>query len=214
MEKLFSEIKRRRPDSPAVAQPPQWDALVQECYRHPNDPETTGALFERLRPLLLATLAGVYPGDVAIAEDAVQNALLKLLAMFKKGPPRKLTEGFFVVTARNSLLDELRRRKGEVAFDQLVRQEPTSIETTTHEEEAFELRLRAVQAGITRLDPRCRFLLERYYIGEVESSVLAQTLRLAPDSIHMALKRCRDRLRALLLSSEVASPHTHKGTRS
>jgi RNA polymerase sigma factor (sigma-70 family) len=192
----------------------EWDTLVQECYQHPDDPETTGALFKHLRPLLLATLVGVYPGDVAVAEDAAHNAILKLLAMFKKGPPRKLTEGFFVVTARNSLLDELRRRKGQIAFDELVREETTSVETTTYEEEAFELRLRAVQAGIARLDPRCRFLLERYYIGEVESSVLAQTLRLAPDSIHMALKRCRDRLRALLLSSEVANPHADKGTKS
>ena len=193
---------------------PQWDALVEECYQHPDNPDTTGAFFERLRPLLLATLVGVYPGDVAIAEDAVQNALLKLLAMFKKGPPRKLTEGFFVVTARNSLLDELRRRKGQVAFDELVRQEPTSMEVTTDEEEVFELRLHAVQEGIAHLDPRCRFLLERYYIAEVESRVLARSLGIAPESIHMAIKRCRDRLRGLLLSLDVANPHAGKDARS
>jgi RNA polymerase sigma factor (sigma-70 family) len=193
-----------------VAQTPQWDSLVEDCYRHPDDPSVTGALFEQLRPLLLASLAGVYPGDVAIAEDAVQNTLLKLLAMFQKGPPRKLSEGFFVVAARNSLLDELRRRKGHVAFDELVSEAPASLETDADEKAVFELRLQEVQAGMARLDARCRFLLDRYYLGEVDSSALARTLGVAPDSIHMVLKRCRDRLRALLAQSDVADPQARR----
>jgi RNA polymerase sigma factor (sigma-70 family) len=187
-----------RPDKLVPTAEPDWDALVEACYRHPEDPAVTAKLFEPLRPLLIATLVALYPKEVSVAEDAAHNAFLKLLALFRKGPPRKLSEGFFVVVARNCLLDELRRRKGQVPFDELVREAAGLSGVAADEEREFEIRLAAVQAGMALLDPRCRFLLDRYYIAEEDAASLARTLGLAPESIHMTLKRCRDRLRALL----------------
>jgi hypothetical protein len=45
---------------------------------------------------------------------------------------------------------------------------------------------------------RCQFILESYYIDDVDARKLAAWLNISPDSVHRAIKRCRDGLRAVL----------------
>jgi DNA-directed RNA polymerase specialized sigma24 family protein len=63
-----------------------------------------------------------------------------------------------------------------------------------------------LQHAVTLLDPRCQFIIESYYIDEVDSGRIARWLKIGPDSVHMAIKRCRDRLRTVLADLTTGVP--------
>jgi len=184
---------------------PAWDALIQDCFEHSQSTAALGRFFEAALPYLRAALTSRYYGDPTLVEDALQSAFLKFMSIFRETPKRPLNLGYFVVIAWNTLLDELRRRKGHLAIDELAESELPSIPAPSRQES--NLRLSLIQHAITLLHPRCRFIIESYYINEVDPKELAAWLNVAPDSVHMAVKRCRDRLRTVVqqLSSEVSA---------
>ena len=60
-----------------------------------------------------------------------------------------------------------------------------------------EARIIILQA-MMRLERRCQFILESYYIKDMCSEDLARRLGVQPGSVHMAIKRCRDQLKKIL----------------
>jgi RNA polymerase sigma factor (sigma-70 family) len=176
---------------------PNWDALIRECFRHPKDEAALGGFFEALLPYLTAALLGTYTGDREIVRDALQSAFLKYINIFRrKGENRDLAIGYFVVVAKNSLIDELRRRKGEIPIDEVAETELPFVQAVGEDDR--EARMMLLQYAMLQLDPRCQFVLESYYIDEMGAAKLAERLSVAPDSVHMVIKRCRDRLRQIL----------------
>ena len=175
---------------------PNWDALIRDCFRHPQDEATLGRFFEALLPYLTAALLATYTGDREIVRDALQSAFLKYINIFRKAENRDLSIGYFVVVAKNCLIDELRRRKREIPIDEVAETELPSVQASSEDDR--ELRMTLLQYAMMQLDPRCRFVLESYYIDQIEAAKLAERLSVAPDSVHMVIKRCRDRLRQIL----------------
>jgi len=175
---------------------PNWDALIGDCFRHPHDDAVLGRFFEPLLPYLTAALLATYTRDREIVWDALQSAFLKYINLFRKGENRDLAIGYFVVVAKNCLIDELRRRKGEVPIDEVAETELPSVQASGEDER--EARMTLLQYAMLQLDPRCQYVLESYYIDGMNSAKLAEWLSVAPDSVHMVIKRCRDRLRQIL----------------
>jgi hypothetical protein len=93
---------------------PNWEALIRDCFRHPKDEAVLGRFFEALLHYLTAALLATYTGDREIVRDALQSAFLKYINIFRKAENRDLAIGYFVVVAKNCLIDELRRHKGEI----------------------------------------------------------------------------------------------------
>jgi RNA polymerase sigma factor (sigma-70 family) len=175
---------------------PNWDALIRDCFRHPQDEATLGRFFEAFLPYLTAALLATYTGDREIVRDALQSAFLKYINIFRKAENRNLSIGYFVVVAKNCLIDELRRHKGEIPIDEVAETELPSVQASSEDDR--EVRMTLLQYAMMQLDPRCRFVLESYYIDQIEAAKLAGRLSVAPDSVHMVIKRCRDRLRQIL----------------
>jgi RNA polymerase sigma factor (sigma-70 family) len=104
--------------------------------------------------------------------------------------------GYFIVIAKNCLIDELRRRKGQVPIDEVAEVEVPIQETANvHDRED---RMVFLQYAMSRLDARCQSILESYYINEVDAASLASWLGVSGESVHMAIKRCRDRLKSVV----------------
>jgi RNA polymerase sigma factor (sigma-70 family) len=175
---------------------PNWDALIRDCFRHPHDQATLGRFFAALLPFLTAALLATYTRDRETVRDALQSAFLKYINLFRKGEKRELSIGYFLVIAKNCLIDELRRRKGEVPIDEVAETELPSVQASQEEER--EARMTLLQYAMLQLDQRCQCVLESYYIDEMDPAKLASRLSVAPDSVHMVIKRCRDRLRQIL----------------
>ncbi len=175
---------------------PNWDALIRDCFRHPKDEAALGRFFEALLPYLTAALLATYTGDREIVRDALQSAFLKYINIFRKAESRDLAIGYFVVVAKNCLIDELRRRKGEIPIDEVAETELPSVQASS--EDNREARMTLLQYAMLQLDPRCQYVLESYYINEMKTVDLAERLSIAPESVPMITKRCRERLRQIL----------------
>lgn len=176
---------------------PDWDALIEDCFKRPDDNSRLTRFFESILPYLRAALTATYSRDAGIVQDALQSAFVKYIEIFRKGKKSaKLRLGYFIVVAKNCLIDELRRQKGQVPIDELAELE-IPLERTSDVQER-EDRMLFLQYAMTRLDPRCQSILESYYIDEIDAPTLASRLGIADDSVHMAIKRCRDRLRSIV----------------
>jgi RNA polymerase sigma factor (sigma-70 family) len=178
---------------------PNWSALINACLKHPTDAAVLTQFFETILPYLRAALLSMFSRDVALVEDALQNACLKYLAIFKEKRNRPLTMGYFVVIARHSLIDELRRRKGHVPLDEIAENDLPTVPSGPDDR---GVKTMLMQHALMQMDSRCQFILQSYYINEMDARTLASQLHVAPDSVHMVIKRCRDRLKSLLSKSE------------
>jgi RNA polymerase sigma-70 factor, ECF subfamily len=189
---------------------PDWNRLIDDCFEHPRRHETLNRFFSAIVPYLRAALTSRYSGDPSLVDDALQSASLKYLKIFQETPKRPLSVGYFIVVARNCLIDELRRRKGHLPIDEVAETDLPSVPATTADER--DDRMLLVQHAMMQLDSRCQFILESYYIDEVDGGKLAEWLNIGPDSVHMAIKRCRDRLRKALadLTAQLAPPSITK----
>jgi RNA polymerase sigma factor (sigma-70 family) len=168
------------------------EAIINRCFSDPSEAPLT-ALDVVLRPHLLAVLTAMYPRDPTLAEDAYQSAFIKFIKIFRKGPRSGIFyPAYFVAVAKNCLIDEIRRGGKHVPLDEVFDEH-----LALPEDERTEARVVILQA-LTKLDRRCEFILERYYIMEMDSRDLARQLGVTAESVHMAVKRCRDRLRAIL----------------
>jgi RNA polymerase sigma factor (sigma-70 family) len=176
---------------------PDWDALIEGCFKRPRDNSRLTRFFKNILPYLRAALAATYSQDPSIVQDALQSAFVKYIEIFRKGKkPGKLQLGYFIVIAKNCLIDELRRRKGQVPIDEVAEVEVPIQETANvHDREDLMVFL---QYAMSRLDARCQSILESYYINEVDAASLASWLGVSGESVHMAIKRCRDRLKSVV----------------
>ena len=138
----------------------------------------------------------MYRGDPSLAEDAYQTAFVKYIGIFREGPkPGIKYEPYFIVIAKNCLIDEIRRMKRNIPIDEVFYDEANQPETATTQD--LDAKLFVLQ-GMMLLGRRCQFLLEGYYIAETPVPQLAKILRISPNSVYMTVKRCREELRRIL----------------
>jgi RNA polymerase sigma factor (sigma-70 family) len=186
---------------------PDWNSLIEDCFKRPQDNSRLSRFIESLLPYLRAALTATYSQDPTIVQDALQSAFVKYIEIFRKGKKSgKLQLGYFVVIAKNCLIDELRRRKGQIPIDELAQEEIPIHQTA--DTQNFEDRMVFLQYAMSRLDPRCQSVLESYYIDEIDAARLAGWLDVSGESVHMIIKRCRDRLRSVVaeLRTDIARP--------
>ena len=176
-----------------------FEAMIRDCFQSPEDVDALTRFEAAFRPYLMAVLRKYYP-DPCLAEDVYQSAFIKFIDLFRSGQrPRTHYEAYFVTIAKHCLVDELRRQRRSVPISKVCEEEITQAAANTIE--LTELRL-FVHEAMNRLDRRSQFILETYYLRGMPAAELAQYLRIQPDSVHMAIKRCRAQL-AKILSRDV-----------
>ena len=133
---------------------------------------------ERLR-IRLTEQARHYLTDGAEAEDAVQDALLRLWQMHERLQPP--IDGLAVVLTRNICIDLLRRRRQQVN----VELADLSDDDTDHE------RIERLMAVIDTLPDLQQTLLRLRHIEGMEMDELASLLQMKEPAVRKALSRAR-----------------------
>jgi RNA polymerase sigma factor (sigma-70 family) len=179
---------------------PDFEALIEACFQHPYDEQVYQRFYVVFRPYLTAMLVSMSSGSSSLAftlvQDALQSAFFKFVQIFRTGQrPQISSMAYFVALTKNCLIDEIRHYQRYVPIDEFFELEFTPSQSD--EEHQTQLRIAFIQA-MMQLDRRCQFILESYYIRGMNAQELARRLKIQPRSVHMAVKRCREELRAIL----------------
>jgi RNA polymerase sigma factor (sigma-70 family) len=110
-----------------------------------------------------ATLISSFPDDITIIEDALQDAYLKFFLLVRAGSSRIRSLNYLVVIARNCLVDELRKRRGRISFDEITRNDVERV--SDYDNHHIENQI-IIIAAMTKLDNRTRYILESYYLQD------------------------------------------------
>jgi RNA polymerase sigma factor (sigma-70 family) len=174
--------------------------LIQDCFRNPRDVSTLTRFDEFFRPFLMVILVSIAPVGSRLAEDAYQAAFVKFIEIFQAGRrPHTNTAyvSYFVTIAKNCLLDELRRTRRTVPFDDLIDENfPGIVFDDTDRRDA---RITVLKAIGSLPNQRCRYLLEQHYLRGANVQQVAKYLKIKDNSFYVVLQRCREELKNLIL---------------
>lgn len=174
----------------------EFESLVRPCFELGELQARSIDLFcSKFRPYLWIILSRLSPSDLSMAEDALQESFIKYIDIFRRGNAPIVFPGYYVTIAKRCLIDEMRRRRRNVELEELLRFHPAAEEMFHPSVAEFE---DIVISTLDRIDGRCRFVLERYYLAGIKGSTLAREIGISPKSLPMIVKRCRDQLRALV----------------
>lgn len=134
-----------------------------------------------------------------VAEELVQDVFFKLWSRREQLAEIDALRTYLYRAARNTALNHLRRQKLEHAYEEreLVKGEPTAVESTGDSADAGELEV-AVRAAINRLPDRCReiFLMSRD--GGLTYGQIARELGISIKTVETQMGRALKSLRTSL----------------
>ena len=175
---------------------PELDDLLAACFTGPADVDTLTRFYDAFRPLVMAILISLTARGTRLNEDAYQTAFIKFMVIFREGRDHRIDYvPYFVAIAKHCLIDELRRRRGQVPLDELLEEDFAGI--GPDEDRRREARLILLQA-IPKLSHRCQVVLERYYVTGTGIAELANLLKIEEKSVYVVLQRCRENLKNLI----------------
>jgi len=159
----------------------------------PRTPDQDGAMFEQLRPRLIAISRRIV-GSQADAEDVVQDCFLKWRAAERAA---LVTPAAWLTTVvRHGSIDHLRRRRREEAALQ-AGGEPLAVASEVPEDAL----LRRAELGdalaqlLARLTPAERMALVLHEVFDCPHADIAALLGARPENARQHLARARRRLR-------------------
>lgn len=158
------------------------------------------ALYREYRAPMLR-IASAILHDQGLAEDAVQQAFLKIFQNFEKIHREDCNKmrSFIVILTRNTAIDLYRRRNREkvISFEDLAR--PLQAEEALPEEAVTAgLEGSPVAAALARLEERqASLLMLRFYHG-YRNKEIAQMLGMSPTQVALGIYRGKERLRRYL----------------
>lgn len=139
----------------------------------------------------LVNAMALVSGNLAAAEDAVQDALVKAWEASERGQRIASLPAWVAATARNLLTDRFRRLMREVrARTRLAASEGL---TYARIEERADLR-----RALVRLPPRRRDVAIFYYYLDLDVAEIARALRISEGTVKSSLHRARQALAAAL----------------
>ena len=141
--------------------------------------------YQRIR-LRLKAGAGKVLSDAEAAEDALQDAFIRLWGRYKVGNERE-AEALLTRTVRNVSIDQLRRRK-TVPLDGDLPEEDVGEDR----EERFRRVERMVESELTELQ---RKIIHRHEYEGVTLEKIAEELGMQPPAVRMQLCRARKTIR-------------------
>lgn len=170
-------------------------SAIARCFADPQNEAHLRQFDELFRPLVMAILVSLYRKDTAFVEDAYQSAFIKYIRIFENGRKDGVVyDAYFVAIAKNSLLDELRRKSKQVHLDEMFSPLSSTPSSALNEQEAGI----AFFQALSTLDRRCQFLIESFYVTGMSQEELAKRLKVQAQSVPMLLSRCREGLKSRL----------------
>ena len=133
-------------------------------------------------PMLLVAKK-IFSQDYSSAEDAVQNAWIKVIENFSKilAVPCKKRGAYLVIIVKNEALSMLRKRQKELPLN----------ETVTGEEAAIENSSQPILDIIHKMPQVYRAVLEMRFVEECSTREIANRLHLKESTVNTRIHRGR-----------------------
>ena len=133
-------------------------------------------------PMLLVAKK-IFSQDYSSAEDAVQNAWIKVIENFSKilAVPCKKRGAYLVIIVKNEALSMLRKRQKELPLN----------ETVTGEEAAIENSSQPILDIIHKMPQVYRAVLEMRFVEECSTREIATRLHLKESTVNTRIHRGR-----------------------
>ena len=125
----------------------------------------------------------IFSQDYSSAEDAVQNAWIKVIENFSKilAVPCKKRGAYLVIIVKNEALSMLRKRQKELPLN----------ETVTGEEAAIENSSQPILDIIHKMPQVYRAVLEMRFVEECSTREIANRLHLKESTVNTRIHRGR-----------------------
>ncbi len=154
--------------------------------------------FSRLTRRLRGVASSIL-GSEADAEDALQDAFVRLWPQHDKIATEAEAEGKLTLTVRHLSIDRLRRRQ-TTHMEPLDEELDVPPDEEANEAEERERRFRQVQSIIEReLSPVAREILHRHEYEGQDFDTIAAALDMQPAAVRMQLSRARKTIRMCYL---------------
>lgn len=141
-------------------------------------------LYEQYGGAMLRVARRYFLEDPAMAEDAVQNAWLRIAERFSRiqAIPCKKRGGYLVVIVKNESISLLRRRHQELPFDEATSGGESNFETD-NTEDIIEI--------IWAMPETYRAVLEMRFVEEMSTKEIAAMLGLKESAVDVRIHRGR-----------------------
>ncbi|MDZ7815453.1 MAG: sigma-70 family RNA polymerase sigma factor [Planctomycetota bacterium] len=165
-----------------------------------GDSEAGNELFRRYRDRVFAMCANV-TGNRDLAAEAVQEAFYRLLRIRNKIDPDKNFSAFLHKMAYNLCMDELRRKKNAVSWEDFswVEEELPSVDELFAENE-HKIEMKEVWQAVEKLPLSAKTLMELRYRSRLSPDEIANILELPASTVRVRLYRARKALAGMLMS--------------
>jgi len=140
-------------------------------------------------------MGGVAKSGTAWAEDALQDAFVKLWGRYSP-KTEKEAEALLARTARNSAVDEKRRRK-PIPLERDVEQEESNAD------EREEMFLKIENLARDHLSDIQQYIIRRHQYEGARLETIAKELEMNAPAVRMQLSRARKTLRELYEKQEL-----------
>ncbi|MBN1669429.1 MAG: sigma-70 family RNA polymerase sigma factor [Kiritimatiellae bacterium] len=159
-----------------------------------------------LQPVLMAYVTGMV-GNLDVAEDVVQNGLIRIWSKREVFTPGKSFRSWCFEICRRTALEWIRAQKrAPIALDE----ETISALADDHaacEQAAPELfSLEALRRCLAKLSDRTRELLDLKYAGNLDCGQIAARFGRPVESVYVTLSRTRAQLRDCILKQRAMEP--------
>jgi len=132
-------------------------------------------------------------GDRALAEDVTQEVWLRAVREWRRSGPPRHPWAWLLTTARNLILNELRRRPA-VSFDAVS--PAVILDAIEHDRVSDSAEIAAVVAqAMLRLPEAEARLLEAFHYDRMKTAQIAESYGISERAVEGRLRRARERLR-------------------
>lgn len=139
-------------------------------------------------------------GSTWLAEDLVQESMIKVYRLNKEEPERELTLSFMYTVARNLFIDEMRRSRESHQFNQ-------EIHKGTYDFKEYDS---LIEILLSSLPLKQAMLLTLKDVFGYSSKEIAAMLRISNESVKTALHRSRKKLLKTSGDLLVKEPISHQ----
>lgn len=134
---------------------------------------------------MLLVAQKIFSQDRSSAEDAVQNAWMKIVENFSKIQtiPCKKRGAYLIIMVRNEAISMLRKQKKELPLDEATISSKVDIDMENNQQSIFDL--------IHTMPPVYRAVLEMRFIEECSTREIASRLYLKESTVNTRIHRGR-----------------------
>jgi RNA polymerase sigma-70 factor, ECF subfamily len=134
-------------------------------------------------------------GIKEMAEDIVQESLVKVYKNIDKVNTSKKFSTFIFEITKNTAIDYIRKSKKEISLENIVLYDE---EVDIYDRMSSDEETRNLKSALKKIDERYRIILTLYYFDDLSYDKIASKLKLPINTVRTHLRRAKEKLKSEL----------------